>query len=187
MPSKPKLADPGALIRGGKLRTLEYQLCVDPDLVDEYERAVAARDEAKEAANDSLAAAAPPELEQRVLDLLVQVEENTVTLVFKALPRPAYKALEDQHPPRKDIDNKVTELLDARAGVNVDTFCEPLIRASLVSPQLDDETLKVLIEERLSDGQWADLWGKVYNLNQTKVDVPFLSAASRRTTSSAQK
>jgi len=187
MPSKPKLADPGALIRGGKPRTLEYRVCLHPDLIGEYEQAVAERDDARVAARDSLAAAAPPELEQRVKDLLEQIENNTVTLTFKALTRPAFKALMDQYPPRKDAEGKLTHLADARLNVNIDEFFEPLIRASLISPELDDETMTVLIEERLTDGQWDDLTTQVWNLNEGKVDVPFSSAASRKTTASVPK
>ncbi len=52
-PAKPKLADPGVLIRNGKLRTAEFPICLDPDLVSEYERLLLARDAAQEA-DDSL-------------------------------------------------------------------------------------------------------------------------------------
>lgn len=182
--------DAAALIRGGKPRTLPYPHCMDPDLVDEYERAVSERDKAKSGVRDSLSAGAvAPELEQRVADLLEQVEAKTVTLLFQALPKPEFKALRDLYPPRRNDDGQIEakHIQDARYGINFDDFWEPFIRASLVSPELDDETMTVLIEERFTDGQWDDVTTKVWNLNQSKVDVSFLPAASTTTPSSGLK
>jgi hypothetical protein len=173
-----------AKIRGGKPRTLPYPVCVDPDLVGEYERALAEQARAKEGARDSLGAGAMPAgLEERIAELLEQIEANTVTLAFRSLPRPQFKALRDEHPPRRNEDGLIPPQyrLDAHFGVNNDEFWEPLIRASIVSPELDDETMRVLIEELLTDGQWDDLTTKVWNLNETRINVPFSPAASPTT------
>lgn len=181
--SRPK--DPKALIRSGKPRTAEFRVCVDPDLVGEYERAVAQRDAARSAPRDSLGAGAvPPELEERITALLEQIEDKTVVLTFRTLPRPEFRAMRDKYPPRKDEEGRLTHSLDARMGVNADEFFEPLVRASLAAPELDDDTVTVLIDELLTEGQWDDLTTLVWNLNESKIDVPFSPASSPTTPSS---
>lgn len=184
MPSKPKLADPGQLIRDGKLRTAEFPVCLAPDLVGEYERLLLARDAAREADSDSLAGGKAVEIDTEIAELLEQMQASTLTLVLKALPRPAFRSLIDQHPPRKDAEGKLTHDED-RLGVNYESFFDALVRASLVSPVLDEDTLTLLIEERLTDKQWQDLNDVAWNLNRTSVSVPFLPAVSpnRRTSS----
>lgn len=183
-PTKPKV-NAKAVIRRRKPRTLTYRVCVDPDLVREYEAAVAEQNAAKSGPRDSLAAGGVPDgLEQRIADLLAQVEANTIPLTFKALPRPEFRALRDGHPPKKDADGNFARLVDARLGIDADGFAEPLVRASLVSPELDDEDLTALIDEVLTDGQWDDLFTKLWNLNEEKVDVPFSPAASETMPSS---
>jgi len=180
--------DAAAKIRGGKPRTLAYRVCVDPDLVGEYERAVAERDEVKAAPRTTMAAAGvPAELEERIAALLEQIEADTIVLTFKALPRPEFGALRDQYPPKRNADGAIERHYDARLGVDTEGFFEPLIRASLISPVLDEETLTVLIEERLTDGQWDDLTTKVWNLNQATVSVPFSPAVSPTTPSSSPR
>jgi hypothetical protein len=183
-PAKPKLADPGTLIRSGKLRTDTFPVCLDPDLVGEYEQLLERRDQAKEAARDSLAGGNVVELDDEIADLLEQMQAATITLVLQALPRPKFRALIDEHPPRKDDGGKLTHPEDA-IGVNASTFFEALVRVSVVEPVLDEETLTLLIDERLDDRQWQDLTDAVWNLNRTSVNVPFSSAAlpSRRTSS----
>jgi hypothetical protein len=181
-------SEAAAKIRGGKPRTLPYPVCMDPDLVGEYERAVAERARVKEGPRDSLAAGGvPAELEERIAALLEQIQANTVTLVFKALPRPQFGAMRDEHPPRRNADGVIDIPADARLGVNADDFFEPLIRASLVSPELDDETMTLLVEERLTDGQWDDLSTRVWNLNEATVSVPFAPAVSTTNPSSSPR
>lgn len=184
MSAKSKV-DAKTLIRRRKPRTLEFRVCVDPDLVREYERAVTERDGGRSEPRDSLAAGGvSPELEARIADLLEQVEASTIQLTFRSLPRPEFKALRDKHPPRKDADGKLTHFADARLGLDADGFFEPFIRASLVTPDLDDADMTALIDEVLTEGQWTDLTTKVWNLNEESIDVPFSPAASEKTPSS---
>lgn len=186
-PTKPKLADPGALIRNGKPRTDEYRVCLDPDLVGEYERLVVARDAAKEAARDSLAGGTVVELDAEIAALLEQMQDATVTLVLKSLPRPAFRAFVDKHPQRKDADGKLLQPALDGLGVDFDGFFSEFIPASIVSPVLDEETLTILLEERLTDQQYIDLALLCWSLNKTSVDVPFSPAGSRRTRTSSAR
>jgi hypothetical protein len=183
-PTTPKLADPGALIRGGKLPEKDFPVCVEPDLVAEYEQLVEARDAAKEAGAGSLAGGNTTALDEQIADVQKRMEESTVVLKLRALGRRQFRALRDEHPPRKDAEGKV-DLGDLRLGVNRDTFFDPFIRETIVDPVLDEETLTLLIEQRLTDGQWDDLTTTAWNMNEAKISVPLSSAASpnRRSTS----
>lgn len=174
------------LIRGAKLRRDEYRVCVDPDLVDEYERLLEQKAAAKEAARDSLAGGAVLDLETQIGALREEMEEATVTLVLQALPRREYRALVDKHPPRKDADGKVLPQ-DERVGVDRDGFYNELARRSIVQPGLDATTLDVLLDDKLSDGQWEELTTRCNLLNRSTVDVPFSPASSptRRRSSSS--
>lgn len=179
------MTDPKALIRRRKPRTAEYRACVTPDLVGEYEAAVAERDTARSAPRDSLAAGAvAPDVEERIAALLEQIEASTLVLRFKALPRPEFKALRDKYPPKKDEGGNFVRGVDARLGMDTEGFAEPFIRASLISPDLDDEDLTALIDEVLTDGQWDELFTLVWNLNESKIDVPFSPAVSPTTPTS---
>jgi hypothetical protein len=183
-PTTPKLADPGALIRGGKLPEKDFPVCVEPDLVAEYEQLVGMRDAAKEAGAGSLAGGATTELDEQIADVQQRMEASTVVLRLRALGRLRWKALKDEHPPRRDAEGK-HDLGDLRLGVNRDTFFDPFIRETIVDPVLDEETLTLLIEQRLTDGQWDDLTTTAWNMNEAKISVPLSSAASpnRRSTS----
>ena len=187
MPAKPKLADPGQLIRSGKPRTDQLRVCLDPDLVGQYEQAVSARDAAKDDARDSLAGGAVVELDAEIEQLLEQMQASTITLVVKALPRAEFRAICDRHPQRKDTEGKLTHPTRDYLGVDFDGFADDIIRASLVSPELDADVLTILLEERLTDGQYVELAVKCWNLNKESIDVPFSPAASRKTRSSSAR
>lgn len=188
-PAKPKLADPGQLIRNGKLKTDEFRACMDPDLIAEHQDLLDQRAAARARAEDSLAGGNVAELEEKIAGVLDRIEAQTVVLVLKALPRPEFRSLKDAHPPRRDPEgNPLPEHADDwRLGVNVDTFFDPLIRAELVSPVLDEDTLTMLLEERLTDGQWDALTTVAWNLNLDKISVPFSSAVSPSRRSSSRK
>jgi hypothetical protein len=190
MPSRPKLADPGQLIRSAKRRTDTYRLCTNPDLVAEYEELLERFGEqrAADADADSLAGGGPANALQVELDALVaRIGDETVELTFRALPRPRYRALVDAHPPKKDESGEVTDRRSKALGVDYDAFFAELIRTSLVTPELDDETLTTLIDDVLTASQWRDMSTVVWNLNESGVDVPFLPAVSPKTKASSQK
>jgi len=165
------------LIRGAKLRRDEYRICTDPDLVDEYERLVEAKAAATVRDADSLAGGQAIEIQSEIDALREEMEEATVTLVLQALSRREYAALVDKHPPRKDAEG-VTLPVDVRYGVDYEGFFNELARRSIVAPELDAQTLDLLIDEKLSDGQWEDLTTRCGKLNRTTVDVPFWPAGS---------
>lgn len=185
-PTVPKLADPGALIRGGKLPEKDFPVCVEPDLVAEYEQLVEMRDAAKDEGSGSLAGGNTTAFDERIDDVRKRMEAATVVLRLRALGRLRWKALKDEHPPRKDAEDK-PDLADLRLGVNRDTFFDPFVRETIVDPVLDEETLTLLIENRLTDGQWDDLTTTAWNMNEAKISVPLFSAASPSRRSTGRK
>jgi hypothetical protein len=193
--------NPAELIRGGKLRTGTFDVCLDPDLIAEYEDLESKRstlerlrDAKADESRESFVGARNNELDEQLAELdaevgalLEQMEESTLTLTFQALPRPEFRAMSDRHPPRKDGDGNITHPLDRALGLNADAFFDDLVPRSLVTPKLSDDDLKILIEERLTDRQWDQLTDVVWNLNRAKVDLPFSSAASKRIKTSSPK
>ena len=184
-PTTPRLADPGALIRGGKLPEKDFPVCVDPDLVAEYEQLVEMRDAAKAAGASSLAGGNTADIDAQFAALREQMDAATVVLRLRALGRRRWRELREEHPPRKDDDGNV--IPQDVLGVNYDAFFDALVRESLVEPQLDDDTLTLLIEERLTDRQWNDLTDVAWALNEARINIPFSFAASQSRKTSGSK
>jgi hypothetical protein len=192
---------PSELIRGGKLRTGTFDVCLDPDLIAEYEDLESKRstlerlrDAKAEESRESFVGARTTEFDEQLAELdaqlgvlLESMEESTLTLTFQAFPRPEFRAMKDKHPPRKDADGNITHLEDARLGINNESFFDEAVPLALVEPKLQPEDLKTLIEERLTDRQWEDLTTVVWNLNRVKVNIPFSSAGSKKTRNSSPK
>jgi hypothetical protein len=184
-PTTSKLADPGALIRSAKLPEKDFPVCVEPDLVAEYEQLVQMRDAAKEVGAGSLSGGATADLDEQIDAVQELMAEATVTLRLRALGRRRWRDLRDEHPPRKDDDGTVlpADLL----GVNYDAFFAALVRESLIQPALDAETIDVLLDEKITDRQWIDLTDVAWNLNEARISVPFSPAVSPSRTNSAPK
>ncbi len=64
---------------------------------------------------------------------------------------------------------------------SIEPFFDELLRRSIVEPVLDPDDLSLLLDERLTDGQWDNLTTAVWNLNRQAVSIPFLLAASQKT------
>lgn len=187
-PARPKLADPGQLIRSARPRTDTYDLCTDPDIVAEYEDLLAQISAETIEATEKLAGGGrKAELQAQLDDVMARGAEKTVTLTFKALPRPKFRALVDKHPPRKGDDGEIVDKRSARLGFEHDPFFAELIPLALVSPELDDETLTLLIDEVLTYRQWQDMTTVVLNLNTDSISIPFSQAVSRKTQRSSRR
>ena len=185
-PTTPKLADPGALIRAGKLPEKDFAVCVDPDLVAEYEQLVEMRDAAKDAGAGSLAGGNTATFDEQIADVQTRMEASTIVLRLRALGRLRWKSLKDEHPPRKGDDGK-TIPEDVFVGVNRQDFFNALVRATIVAPVLDDADRDHLLDELLTDGQWEDLCTIAWNMNEAKISVPLSSAASPSRKSTGRK
>jgi hypothetical protein len=171
--------DPLAVIRAGRLPEKVVPLCMALDLVDEYEALQAQLAEARMRTDDDSLSGGPALGHQRQLDALRErMVAATVGFRLRALARPVFVDLKREHPPRRD-DDGAPNLADARLGVNADAVWDPLLRLSIVDPVLDEVTFRLLVDERLSYGQYDYLTTQAWNLNVARMDVPFSYAASR--------
>jgi len=126
-------------------------------------------------------------LAAQLAELEEQMAENAIVITVQALRRqrtPAtpvdeltWKELCEKHPPRKGKDGK--PLPEDSTGINMKTFPEPLIRASIVAPDLSPEEWDTLLYEVLTEAQFDGLFEICWRLNRNKVDVPFSFAVSK--------
>jgi len=175
-PKRPRLADvdPATLIREGRLPERTIPVCLAADLVAEWEELDRGRRETSR--TDSLAdpaSAIIAEMEK----LRAEMEAATVTFRLRALPRRRWRELFAAHPPRKNPDGSTFQR--DFLGVNYEAFFDALLKEVIVEPQLDDETLDLLLSEKLTDRQWEQLTDVAWNLNRGTVDIPFSQADSQ--------
>jgi hypothetical protein len=180
---RPKLADPLGVIRAGRLPERTVPVCLALDLVEEYEELARALDAAQGEEASPFVAGSAVEIQRQMDDLREQMQAATMAFRLRALPRPRFNSLKREHPPRKD-DNGGPLGRDGIYGANEDTFFEALLRLSIVDPVLDEPTFRLLMDERLSEAQFQHLTDVAYFLNVRRIDLPFSSAASTKTTTS---
>jgi hypothetical protein len=174
--SRKSSRNPSALIREGKLRTATFDICLDPDLIEEYRQLDAKRSMRLAETQDSLAGSKAPEFDEPLGQLREAIEEATLTLTLRALPRPKFRELCDKFPPRRNEEGTI-EIAEDMIGVNFNEFFPAILPLSIVEPELTDDDLRVLVDERLDDRQWGDLTDVIWDLNRARVNIPFSSTA----------
>jgi hypothetical protein len=178
--SKPDFA---ALLGRARMPERTVPVCLAGDLAADFEQADRELELAQKKGSDSLAGNGTAALLARIDALSDEMAANTYPFRLRALTRPAWRELCNAHPPRKD-DKGEPDIGDLQSGVNRDTFMEPLLRASIVDPELSDETFADLVG-KLTDRQYEELVRAAWDLNQGEIDIPFSRAAlrARRATS----
>lgn len=171
-----EMKDFGALLKSAKLPERTVEICLRGDLVAEHELAERELEQVQKAVSDSLAGNGASAIAGRIEELEAQMREHTYDFRLRALPRPAWRALIAEHPPRRGDDNEI--VLADRMGVNAETFFEAMIRKAVIDPVLTDEQFAQLLDA-LTDRQFGDLSDVAWGLNRHEVDVPFSRAASR--------
>lgn len=175
-PQKPSTRDK---LKAARLPERTVDICLRGDLQAEWEdlHRQLAEAEAKASADKRLNSASKRDVKALAARIeAVEEEMRAETLVFRlrALSKRAWGELLKAHPPRRNNDE------DAVLGFNPDTFFASSIRACTYSPDdLDDELWRELLDERLTEYQFAALQNAVMALNVRKVDVPNSRAASR--------
>jgi hypothetical protein len=189
-----------AMLASAKLPEREVSICLRGDLVADHEAAERELEAAQKKPVDSLAGNGVAAIVARIEALEAEMAEHTYPFRLRAMPKPHFRALMAEYPPRRDPE---TGEINPRDGmplmVNRDEFFPALIRASTIDPPLDVEEWRRLLgdsdEERarltadgkedeiqdglLSDRQYGDLEDTAWFLNRGEVDVPFSRAASR--------
>lgn len=155
-------------------RTVE--LCLRGDLVAEHQQAERELEKAEKQPGDSLAGNGAAEIAERIRALEAEMQDSVYEFRLRALPAPKFRAFKAEHPTR--VEGGEPNKQDAVFGFNIETGFEPLTRACLVDPELDDETWAQLMDS-LTEQQFEELAAAAWILNRGEVDIPFSSAASR--------
>lgn len=164
--------------RGGPTRTVTVWIGADLDLIDEYERL--SNPDPDQAT--SLAGTPAPVDNPRLAELRALLADYEVQFRLRGLDSRRWNKLIAAHAPRLDADGTI--LKDDRiVGANMSTFPDALVRATVVSPELDDEDWVALLgsddaEGALTPGQLGDLSAAAYTLSKVGPDVPFSSSGS---------
>jgi hypothetical protein len=175
-------------------RTVE--ICLRGDLVAELQdlerQAMRARADRSPSKEDATAA----DFVAQILAKQAEMREAAEVFRLRPLSPRKYRALREQHPPRRD-DKGEPFPADVNVGFNMDTFPHALIPLCAVTPQLTDEKWRQLLgdsdtsaaaleaegkEDEILDGlvtysQYMDLVNACYILNEGDVSVPFSPAA----------
>lgn len=178
--AKKSKKDIKALIASAKLPERTVPVCLNADLsaeLQELERQLEVSEQQRRAGEGSLASGS----ESRVLAGQIeavreQMLDTTVVFRLRAMPRRRFRKMQDDFPPREGNS------IDAMSGVDTEGMTEPLVRACVVEPELDDEDWSNLLDEetgRLSEGQWTVLANAAWAINARDANVPFSRTASR--------
>ena len=151
------------------------EICLRPDLIDEFREAEAALTE--EIANRGGGRLGDKPVDhtdaaQRVRDLEEQIQAASVTFRFRALPKAEFRALCDDHPPRKGDE------MDHMVGYNRTAVLDALVRSSLYDPVFDDASWAEFLDT-VSTGEWEELRSTANSVNRGVVEPPKSGLASR--------
>jgi hypothetical protein len=181
-----------AMLGTAKLPERTVEICLRGDLNAELAAADEALTKAQERSLDSLAGGGDTgALLERIEALQAEMAENTYPFRLRGLPRPKFRAILAEHPPRRipsedDPSELVVHPGDQYTGINGDTFHDALIRACLIDPpDLDDDGWQQLVDV-LNDFQFDELASAAWALNRSDVD-PFSRAALRMTRSTGSE
>lgn len=166
-----------AMLAEAKLPEHVEPTCLRGDLAAEHEQLNAELELLEQKAVDSLAGNGGAELAEQIEALEQQMRENTYPVRLRALSRPDFRAFKAEHPPRIDDEGKVNDR-DAVFDFNSDAGFEPLVRRSIVDPELTDAVFADFMG-KLTDSQFDTLAAACWRLNRGDIDVPFSRAASR--------
>ena len=182
------------LLAGARLPERVVQVCLRGDLAAEVEQLDAELERIQKLPSTSLAGNGSGPLVEKIEALQEQMREHTYPVRLRALPRtkrhgddrPSWVELKEAHPPRFDEDGGMVVFDRMAGGLNRDTFIEPLVRASIYDPQMDDADWGAF-SGSITDRQFEELAGAAWDLSQGKVDVPFSRAASQARKNSASE
>ena len=195
-PAEPPKVDIHQLLASGETKRAEdvVPLCLRGDLNRQWQEAKAEFDRlGLEGATGRLGDGAERRrVAQQMADIEAQMRSATVDFTLRALRRrrtPATPADEttwielfDNHPPRKGEDGKLHP--HDTPGVNMATFPDALIRASVVDPVLSEQEWAQLLDDGvLNDAQADRLFEAAWRLNRNEISIPFSRAASIALTS----
>lgn len=167
------MTDIDALLAAARLPESVVPLCLRGDLaaeVEELERQLATQEAAPRISIASGGGARATA--ERIAELQREMEQFTVPFRLRAMARHEWTRFMLEHPPRPGDE------MDARNGLNRETFFPALVRRSLVDPQLTEAQWEQL-DAVITDQQFDNLASAAWGLNRRDVSVPFSPTASR--------
>jgi hypothetical protein len=163
-------------LKAARLPERSVPICLRGDLVADFEAAEHELKQAQESSADSKEGAGVGPIIERIDALRAEMLEHTEEFRLRAMPSPDFHAFRAEHPPRRD-DEGTLNASDVHFGFNVETFFGALLRASIISPELDEADWDALLAV-LTDQQYGSLTDAAWFLNRDEVKAPFSSAAS---------
>lgn len=159
------------------LREESTQICMRPDLIDAFHEAEAALAQARtgDAAGQRLGSgisASTKTLAKKVQALEKEIEECAITFRFRAMTKDEWRALCDNHKPRKG------DQLDAYVGYDRDAVNDEAVRKCLFDPVFDDASWAELMGV-INPSEWKELRETVNLANRSVVDTPKSVLASQ--------
>lgn len=142
------------------------------DLQARWEELERRRQTAQDAEGDSLAGSGEArELAEEMDAIAAEMRESQVVFLFRGLGTRAYSDLLAAH---RVPEDKRTDDTD---GIDWQTWPAALIAASAVDPAMTVEQAEKLCE-KITNGQWDELFATAFQVNRSKVNVPFSLGAS---------
>jgi hypothetical protein len=172
--AKPDFA---SLLDKAKLPERVVKICMRADLTEAHEAAEEELKRAQDNPSNSLAGDGAAEIAERIQAIEAEMTASIYPFRLRALPAPRFRAFRAEYPMRIDDDGQVNKQ-DLVFTFDFDAGFEPLLRLSIVDPELDDDQWAKLMGT-LTEKQFDDLAGAAWYLNRGEIDVPFSSAASR--------
>jgi hypothetical protein len=174
------------MLAGAKLPETTVPTCLRGDLAARHEQLNEELELLEQKAVDSLAGNGGAELAERITEIEEQMRDSTYPIKLRAMPRPDFRAFLAEFPPRLDDDKP--KGMDDAFGFNTEDGFEPLVRRSIVDPELDDADFADLMG-KVTDSQFDTLAAAAWRLNKGEISIPFSRAASRlnRLTGDASK
>lgn len=175
-----------------QVREESTQIVLSGDLMAQWEKLdaelAASRD--KDMAGNRLAdgiSARTRELAEQVADLEQQIAEQAVDVRFRAMHKDRWRALCDNHPPRKGDE------FDMLAGYNRDAVLDQAVRMCMIEPVFEDCAKGTpdascahtdcgswqQFASVVPPGEWEELKVTANSVNRGVVDAPKSALASR--------
>lgn len=157
------------------LRRLKTQVCLRPDLLEQWESLCEELADASNGLPQRLSgdkAKAVKSLEARIADIEDEIEEVSPWFEFEALPAERFRALCADYPPRDKNQ------IDMLAGFNRDDVARALVRECLISPSFSDEGWQAFVDT-CATSEWAELQRCADEVNAGSAKPPKSQAASK--------
>lgn len=164
-----------------QLRRIRTQICLQPNLLEEWEDVEAALAEAEAATGNRLngeKAKAPKKLTDQLKAIEKKINDSSPWFTFEAMPVEKYQALVSKHPPREN------DQVDVYYGHNREAVIMELVRACMVDPVFSDEGWREFMAT-CAPSEWGALRDAVQEVNGGSVKPPKFRRASRRVRESA--